>query len=197
MTHKYLGPDDATTTFDNVAGDTAETRIPVTTQPAATVAFFSNMSTKLTAIAASVAGTLTVGLPSGAATSAKQDTGNTSLGSILSGLASLATSALQTAGNGTLASILAALAPSAAVCDQVSSTNSSAAFGSQVCGLGAWIKNISTGSQIAYIKPGATASASNGYQLAPGEERFFPCSNMNTIRHFSSASGANLCFEAI
>lgn len=46
-------------------------------------------NTALAAIAASLSGTLTVGLPSGAATAAKQDTGNTTLGSILTKLGSV------------------------------------------------------------------------------------------------------------
>lgn len=66
---------------------------------AATSAKQDTAQTSLTAIAASVAGTLTVGLPSGAATSAKQDTGNTSLASIDTKLSSQATAANQTSTN--------------------------------------------------------------------------------------------------
>lgn len=56
----------------------------------------------------------TVSLPTGAATSALQSTGNTSLGSIDTKLSSQATAANQTTGNASLASLVTALAPTPA-----------------------------------------------------------------------------------
>jgi hypothetical protein len=89
------------------------------------------------------------------------------------------------------------LDPGTCVTNQTSSTTTSAAFSSQACTLGAWVKNISTSNQVIYIKMNATATSGNSYQLTVGEERFFPCGNMNEINHIASATGANTCWEAI
>lgn len=97
-----------------------------------------------------------------------------------------------------LASIAAALNPGSSVTNQTSSTNTDATFSSQTCTLGFWVKNISTSSQVAYIKPGATATTGNGWQLNVGDAPLWvPCTNMNTVHHISSASGANLCWQTI
>jgi ABC-type transporter Mla subunit MlaD len=89
------------------------------------------------------------------------------------------------------------LAPTASAINQIASGTSSAAFASQACVLGFWAKNISTGTQKVYIRNGATAATTTGYELAVGEERFFPGTNMNAYSHVASAASANICWEAV
>ena len=132
-----------------------------------------------------------------AAIETKLDTIITALGSHLSTLAGTVDSArLKVTVD---AALLAILGPTGSTEGQTSSTTSSAAFASQVCTLGFWAKNISTGTQKVYIFSGGAATTSNGYELAVGEERWFPCAgdNMSTYRHIASAVSANICFEAI
>lgn len=96
-----------------------------------------------------------------------------------------------------LDAIILLLAPPANATNQVASTTSSAVFASQACLIGFWCKNISTGSQKSTITKGQTATTGNGYELSIGDERFYPCRNMNEYAHISSAISANLCFEAV
>lgn len=97
-----------------------------------------------------------------------------------------------------LASMVTALNPGSSTTNQTSSTTTDATFSSQSCTLGFWVKNISTSSQVAYIKPGATATTGNGWQLNVGDAPLWvPCTNMNTVHHISSASGANLCWQTV
>jgi hypothetical protein len=96
---------------------------------------------------------------------------------------------------GKLDSIILALNQGTSVQGQASSTTASAVFASQACTLGVWVKNISTGTQRAFIKKAATVSLGSGYELAVGEEHFFRCTNMDQLAHISSGTSANLCFD--
>lgn len=96
-----------------------------------------------------------------------------------------------------LDTVIELLAPETAETTQVASTTSSAVFASQDCALGFWAKSISTSTQKTYIFKGSPATTGNGYELIAGEERFFPCRNMDEYSHISSAISANLCIEAI
>ncbi len=63
---------------------------------------------------------------------------------------------------------------------------------SVACTSGCWVKNISTLSQMVYVGRSGVAAGS-GYQLGPGEERFFPCRNADEWYVIASAASSNSC----
>ncbi len=130
----------------------------------------------------------------------------THLATLATASASAATAALQTAGNGTLstistaiANVLLALNPSSCVTGQNPDIDTTSEdLGSQACTIGAWVKNMSTGTQVVYVSPnGVAATTTNGYQLAIGEERFFACRNISELKVIASANNAQACWLAI
>lgn len=213
--------------FQNNPGDSGGSqRVPVFDLIATIKTQFSSMVSSLSSIVTAITGTLTVGLPSGASTAANQSTGNTTLSSILSAVTGVATAANQATANSSLSTIATAVADLDGNTDGlealIGTTNStlstviasldpgsghagqntdvdqaSESVGSQSCTLGAWVKNISTGTQKLYINYSADGSAttSNGWELAVGEEHFFPCSNVNELNAIASADNAKLCWR--
>jgi hypothetical protein len=196
---KYKDAVDVTHEFQQEAGDNGGSEVrPVAGMPSAVRAQFTAMAASLVAIDAN---TNTV--------EALIGTTNSTLSTIdgrvdgLEALIGTTNSTLSTIDGrvdgleALIGTTNSSLDPGTCVTNQTSSTTTSAAFSSQACTLGAWVKNISTSNQIIYVKMNATATSGNGYQLTVGEERFFPCANMTEINHIASATGANTCWEAI
>ncbi|MBW6522390.1 hypothetical protein KZ810_02665 [Sphingomonas sp. RHCKR47] len=177
---------------------------------------------KVEAVRALLAGTLVVSaaalpLPFGAATSGKQDTGNTTLASILAALgttlavsaASLplpngaATSAAQTTMSTTLANILTALGatlkvqtpiPAGVVTGQVPLTaNTTAQLPSVPLVNGIVIKAAATNTAPVLIGPSGVTTTTDGtgtgYPLQPGEACSFALANANGVYARSTAAG--------
>jgi hypothetical protein len=197
MTLKYTEYDGVTEhTMETEAGTVGGTKRNVHGLAPAIVTQFTSMITHLASVAGTVStGRLLVTIQSAVET--KLDSIITALGSHLATLAGTVDSArLKVTVDAVL---LALVAPTGTTIGQASSTTTSATFASQSCTLGFWAKNISTGTQKIYIFSGGAATTSNGYELAVGEERWFPCAggNMSTFRHIASAVSANICFEAI
>lgn len=189
--HQYKDNANVVFPFQNEAGDGGGSqKRPVTGLPSVVVGYLSNASTKLTAILSAL---------TGIATSAKQDTGNGSLASILSALGAALTVNLPT-GASTAAnqvSLRTDVNPSTAGTPfQLSTGITATQLTSSVTANGIWVKNISTLAQLVCVgRSGVTTST--GYQLAVGEERWFPCRNANEWYIIASAVSANVCVEPI
>lgn len=225
---------------------------PIAGVPSPIAALFSNMSTRLTAIAAAVAGTLTVGLPSGAATSAaqtaaqttlssilsalgaaltvnlpsgastsanqstgnsslstiasnttgvataaNQSTGNSSLSTIASNTTGVSTAANQTTGNSSLSTLVTANHPTSGHTGQTAIGTTHAAVGSQSCSNGAWVKNMSPGTEKMYIRYAADGNATStaGYYLNVGDEHFFPCTNVSDLDGISDGAAGRVAWR--
>lgn len=127
----------------------------------------------LQTIAGAVSGTemqvdiVTSALPSGASTSAKQDTGNTSLGSIDTKLSSQATAAKQDTGNTSLGSIDTKLSSQATAAKQDTGNTSIASIDTKIPALGqalaaASVPIVLTAAQLTTLTPPAAIA---GYNL--------------------------------
>jgi hypothetical protein len=134
----------------------------------------------------------TVSLPTGASTSAKQDSGNTSLSSIDTKLTSQATAAKQDTGNTSLSNIEGAnaKADTSSVTSVASSATTVSLLASNTARKMATFYNDSTA--ILYLKLGATASTSSyTLQIAAGGyyELPFPCYTGAIDGIWASANG--------
>lgn len=178
MAHKFRDYEGTVTLFENEAATGSEKR-PVIGLAAAIVTKFTDMVTHLTTIAGGVAT---------AATAALQTSANTKLDSIISALGShLSTIASALANSGTF------------VFGQNTDIDAASEdLGSQAVAKGVWVKNISTAGQILYLSQ-TTATATNGWQLFPGETTPFPieCRNVSEIKAICSAANGSACWYGV
>lgn len=214
MTMKYTEYDGTTEhVMETEAGTVGGTKRGVLGLSPAIVTIFSAIKTAVEAVATAVAGTLTVGLPSGASTAARQDTGNTSLGSIdtklstidgrVDGLESLigTTNSTLTTIDGRvdgvealLTSILAALTPGTPVIEQKTSigTGADVQFTTAALKFGGNVRNESTSGQLIYLTVVSTPTSTISVVLSPGQSSgFIPAASTSAFfMRASAASGA-------
>lgn len=67
---------------------------------------------------------------------------------------------------------------------------------SQALTIGVWIRAATTNTGLIYVGD-SSVSASNGYELAPGEAQFFPIANRATINIDASANSQSVTYYAV
>jgi hypothetical protein len=64
-------------------------------------------------------------------------------------------------------------------------------FAAQTCGQGVWIQALSTNTASVWIGE-SDASTTKGREIVPGDEKFFPCTNMDQLKHLSTTTGQKI-----
>lgn len=166
MAHNFRDYLGNVTQFENEAATGSEKR-PVVGLAAATVQKFTDMVTHLAALVATIT-----------ANRVAVNVDSTTTGKLDSVIAALDPGLGHTGQNTDI--------------DQVSES-----LGSQSCSLGVWVKNISTASQNVYINYTAdgAATTTNGWELQPGEQDFFPAGNVSELQGIASAVDAKVCWR--